>query len=536
MTTLEHVSNGVTSGARPAGHAARLQRLHARAMDLEIAGRATAADCVWDAVHDEIDRQSSASDARLVLDAHLACHHAWLAKQQLRAWRHLDYARRLCGRPGLQLEESRRQLGPLTASEIERRRERGEWDIALQLAIDLVNTHPDVPRYHDVLAQTRCESALARLEGKDSGRARRRNIRRLVSSLHALKKARIERPHTLSIFEAIARLHVAHAEALSGGGLLAESLVEAEAALTYWPDVPGGAALRTRLEGEMQQLRVQSAAKPDAPMGRGRRARFLEQQAAKGFRLVEAFRRSDEVRSAAEDLPIAGGRRLWETIGLHPLEAIDLRPLALDDAIQSVMAMAPIQSDIAACWQRVSEDNEYLRVLDGERVCAYISHRLFGTPFTPAPADVAPAAVAPVALHVDSPVRSREPFWLWLTSPRHLPVKLLILLAIGLTAAASVLGVRELRARQVRTEAFAALQKARSEGRHEAVLDAAERFLSAAALGRDWRVAEVEAAYSTALVRWFHDTAPSGADADRRLDRYRQLLGVTQDAQTQGER
>jgi hypothetical protein len=565
MTTLDQVSRGVTSGARSGGRAERLVRLRARAMDDELAGRATAADCVWDAVDDEIDHLFRSPDALTafagaiepaagqaggeadvrvsvwirssVLDAHLACYHAWLAKGHARAYRHLDYVRRLCARHDAHFHERRRQAGPLTAQEIEHRSERGEWDIAMRLALDLAHTFPDVPRYHDLLARLRCESTLAQIERKDNRRARRRNVRRLGSSLYALKKDRIERPHTLSMFEAIARLHVAYAEILSSGGQLAEALVEAEAAVIYWPDLPEGAALRARLESEMQQLRIQSAAKADAAMGRGRRARLLGQQAAKGFRLVEAFRRSDDARTAAEDRPIAVGRRLWESIGLGPLEAVDFRPLALEDAIQSVLAMAPAEaSGIADCWQRVSEDNPHMRVLDAERMREYLSHRLFETPFTPAPVDVAPANVAPATLQVEKPVGSREPLGLWVASRRHLRVKLQVLLAIGIVLIASVLGVREVRSRQARTEAYAALRKARNESRHEVVLDSAERFLSAAPWGRDVRVAEVQAAYDTALVRWFHEAAPSAAEADRRIDRYRQLMGVTPDAQPEGER
>ena len=65
------------------------------------------------------------------------------------------------------------------------------------------------------------------------------------------------------------------------------------------------------------------------------------------------------------------------------------------------------------------------------------------------------------------------------------------------------MGSSELRARGARTQAYAALRQARTEARFDAMLDAAEKFLSQRLLGRDARVAEVEALYSEALVRWF---------------------------------
>jgi hypothetical protein len=428
--------------------------------------------------------------------------------------------------------EHRQRIGPRTVREIRHRQANGDWRGALQLAADLARLFPEATQYVDVLSEMRAEGTIAQLHHRAKEPGRRQDARSLSKGLYELKKLRVDRPHHLGICKAIARLHVVRGETLAASGLLAEALVEAEAALTYYPDIADGMELRTGLETAMQQLRVQSAApeSEQVPLS-GRQAKLRQSQAAKGFRLVDAFRRSDEARSVREDLPVAQGRLIWESIGLGPLEAVDHRALALEDAIQTVVNAQPTHAgDLPAFWGRVSQDNSHLRELDSKRVCEYLAHRLFGSAFASAPADVPPSEVAPVALRVDVPVRSSEPFVYWLFSRRNLRVKWQVLAAIALTVIAVVVGLAEFQARTIRREAYQSLREARNQASYESMIDAAEKFLSQRVIGRDDRISEVEALYSEALIRWFNEMGPSPEQAERRISRYRQLLSIRTDS------
>jgi hypothetical protein len=543
--------------ARGSKRAERLLYLRKQAIHAETQGKQTAADFFWTEAHHElawlsrhpatwrsfVEAVPTCRDApgrgdtdalfrqfvrEAFVDTHLSWYEAWQSKVNLRAYQHLEYARRLVDLASLSYQERWQRIGPRTVAEIRYREHQQEWRVALRRAVDLVNLFPEVTAYVNLLCEVRVDAALAQLRRRGKAASRRQDERTLALVVYELKKLRIDRPHHFAIFNAIARLQMVQAEIMATSGLLAEALVEAESALTYSPDIAGGVELRTQLETAMQQLRVQSA-DPNAEQAavRGREASVRRQQAAKGFRLVDAFRRSDEARAVSEDLPVAHGRVIWENIGLGPLETIDHRPLALDDAIQTILHVPPADAgDLPMCWERVSQDNPHLRELDSGRICAYLSNRLFGTAFAAAPTDVFPSEIAPAALQVDTPVRSSEPFFPWLFSRRNRWVKLQMVMASVLAVVAIVTGLSEFQARAVRAEAYQALRQARNEASYESMLDAAETFLSQRIIGRDDRIAEVEALYSEALVRWFNEAGPAPEQAERRLSQYRRLLFV----------
>jgi hypothetical protein len=553
LSPLARWCSFATRGVRRVERAMQLRR---RAIDAEAQGHAVTADFFWTETHREFEQLARhpdwwrgyietidvANDTRAnqdaadlfracvryaLIDTHLACCDAWRSRDQGRAYLHLDYVRRLRALAGFSACEDREYTGPLTLEEIRFRQNAGQWATALSLVSDLVRRFPDVSEYQNCLAIVRGQATLAALTGADTRRGRRADARTLASGVFALKKLRLERPHNLATFDAIARLHLARAETLAADGLLAEALVDAESALTYAPGIAGGADLRTRLEAEMQRWRVESAAAADAPRTRNRDVRRRQQQTAKGFRLVEAFRRSDEARAVTEDLPVAQGRLVWESIGLTPLEAVDHRPLALNDAIQTIVNAPPShRNELVERWRHVSQDNPHLHALDENRVCAYLRHVLYAEPFVPAPADVAPISVRPVALAVNAPVRSRDPFMFWAFSRRNRLVKVQVFVAAVLAVMAMSMATREFQGRRDRDSAYASLHQARDEARYLSMLDAAEQFLSSRIIGADDRVAEVEGVYSEALVRWFNETAPPPEEAERRIARYRQLMSI----------
>lgn len=532
--------------------------LHYRlATDAETIGAERRADFFWMELHKQMSRFSESPELwRAVVDAanvpnmtvrlepedvyrrfvgevliesHLSFYEAWFKLGNPRAFRHLHYTRKLLDGAGFSVEQKRAAIGSRTVQEIELCEREGHWGTALRLAEELLRLFPEATAYQNKLARVRAGATLARLSEKDNFGTKEKNARTLAVGLYEIKKLRQEYPHNMAMFEAIAGLHMKRAEVLASAGMVADALVDVEAALIYWPAVEGGTELRTKVEDELQQLRVQSAAAdPKQRTKRGREAKLQSQQVAKGFRLVDAFRRSDEARAVEDDRSVALARRLWESIGLGPLERADLRPMALDDAFQTIFHAPPrTAAEVSSEWDRVSRDNPHLHILNAELVCSYLSSRLFGTAFTFMLLEPAPAEVPPAPLSVTGVMRSSEPFTYWLFSGRDVRIKLQGVLAIALAVVAVVLTTAEYSGRSNRTAAYEALRLARDQGNYETMLDAGERFLSVHIIGRDDRVAEVEALYSEAIVRWFNGTVPDQEAVDRRTARYRQLLSIS---------
>jgi hypothetical protein len=229
-----------------------------------------------------------------------------------------------------------------------------------------------------------------------------------------------------------------------------------------------------------------------------------------------------------DDQLVAQARTAWETIGLPPLAPIDHRPLALNDALQAIMQSPPSEpADLVACWHRVAEDNPHLRDLPATGIAAYLSHQLFGTLFIAAQTDVPLPRLTVGPLAVGAPRASSPPFLFWAFSSRNALLKLQLVAALVLVVVVSILGAREFQGRRVRNAAYSSLQSARKAASLEPMLDAAEQFLSVRPFAVDARVAEVEALYSEALVRWFSETGPAPEVANSRIRRYGELLAIT---------
>jgi hypothetical protein len=255
----------------------------------------------------------------------------------------------------------------------------------------------------------------------------------------------------------------------------------------------------------------------------------LADQAAKGFRLMDDYRRSEEVRAVEDDLPVARGRRVWEEAGLGPLERIDLRPLALQDAFDAIRHQPPADpAGIPAAWQWVSQDNPHLASLDAPRVHACLAKALFGmaqeSPQAPGPR--APAGAPPAPLVASPTRRSSEPFLPWLLSGESKWLKVQCLAALVLVVAGGWLATHEYSHREIRAAAWREIHRARKRGDYPRMIDSAERFLGHPVIGKDARTSEVESLYSEALVRWFSQEQPPPERSEPRLGRYRQLLGI----------
>jgi len=555
-------------GLDPAGRAGRLFLFHRLAIEAEMGGRFKRADFFWRETCRQLKRVTldpafwpevleslaiPADDPLQKLSADLSyvvisavfidTHHAWMhsymeqtpePNADSRAFVHLDYLKDYADLIELEVPAKQAMIGSATLLEIKASEHSGEWQCAENRARDLLHRFPEETPYQNVLAATYAAQANSRLKNGDRPAHNLKDATRLDRFIYKLKKLRLDYPHNLFIFDCIAQLHFLRAEKLAAAGQLAEALVDIQAALTYKTDYPMAEETRVRLEGEMQQIRIQMAA-PDeerAALSK-RKLKSMQTEAAKGFRLAESYKRTDEARTVDEDLRVAHGRCIWESVGLEPLARIDHRPLALVDAFETIFHSPPAEpTGIPAAWNLVSSDNPHLYSLEAERVFAYLNKRLYkdqnGNGVTDKAASESGFEVRndPAPFPLNESRHGDEPFFYWLFSRENKLLKVQCLVAIVLVLIGARLLLSEFSHRKVRDAAYQQIHEARLNQDYTAMLDAAEHFLDQPVIGKDLRKTEVEGLYSEALLRWFMQEHPADDDSVR-LERYRRLLDAT---------
>jgi hypothetical protein len=551
------------------GRAGRLFLIHRLALEAELEGRLRAADFFWRETHSQVaklgkepefwikvlDHITAAPDAPLrreperlsrlvtqeiVLDTHRAFMLGYLEQStqspqaDSRVFVHLGYMRSCAEYTGLDAEAWRKVLGPPTLLEISASESAGQLRRAEELAADLQRRSPAESSYQNALASAYVSHARATLKDGNSASKHLKDAATLARFIYRLKKLRLDYPHNIFIFDCIAELCRLRAEKLAAAGLLAEALAEVQAALIHHPDFVEAEETRARLEAEMQQIRVQMAApaseRSEVPK---RQLKVMQRQAARGFRLMESYKRSEEARAALEDLAAARARRVWESIGLEALAPIDHRPLALVDALETICHAPPADpADLPAAWRLVSEDNPHLSCLNPARIYAHLEGRLFGGEGAGSVGSQDRSALngegddALAPLRAAAPQRGGEPFFYWLASGENKWLKFQCAFAIVLVLIGGRLAIREFQHRSARATAYRQIHEARARQDYKGMLDAAESFLGNPVIGTDSRAAEVEGIYSEALLRWFLKEQPPPESALPRMERYRRLLGT----------
>jgi hypothetical protein len=542
-------------------HVGRLLYFHRRAIESESAGMMEAADFFWQQSTRQLKKLcdnpkhwqncvrslgGSMEDADHVLrllvrevfiDTHLAFRQSYLEREPVadprsRAYKHSDYARALVGLSDLPEAGRLAILGEASVQQIEAYRAEGDWNEAKAAAADLLQRFPSQTRFQDLLVAVIRGEALAKLPSFNKEVDAAAEAAWLAKPIYALKRLRFDYPHNLAIFGALAELYLRRTDGLAKAKKLADALAEVQAALTYqpgpeWPLAAEAEQRRADLEAEMQQMRVQaSAPENERPAISQGRLKALRKEASRGFRLMEAFKRSEEARAVQEDLVAAQARAIWEEIGLPSLERPDRRPLTLFDALSAVLHAPPAEpSGIARAWELVSLDNPDLVALDRDRIGSWLGRQIFGNALVTEPPPALSEAHLPIMKTAES-VGGREPFWYWLFSPEQAWLKAACAIALVLAIVASGFAGREFNNRRERSGAYAQMQTARESGNYVAMLDAAERFLAHPVLSRDSRVPEIEELYSEALVRWFNETDPPASESKPRIDHYRKLFGL----------
>lgn len=557
-------------GLDPAGKVGRMLWLRQQAVAAELDAQTHRANFFWREAHTQLRRLTAQPEiwsavlatqptvsagiapeelpVALAREVFLETHQAlWRGLAQTldvpparhRSYAHLDYLREMIELAGLTQAQQRAALVLPTLKQIGAEQEVLHWKRAEKLSTDLLRRFPDLGSCQTQYANLIFVKAITRLKPEKSEAKVLRNAKGLLRAIKRLKELRRDYPHNLVILELIGQLHYLRAVKLATGQLLSTALGEAQAALTYDPNLTEAITLREKLEVMMQELRVsmseavvKESEEPKAKLSlKGLRQR---REAARGFRLMDTFKNSDEARLIAEDVQVAQARQLWEELELGPLERIDLRPLALSQGLQAICEDPPAQAhELPARWQLVVATNSDFTELDGARICAYLQQRLFPTdeeaeakplpehPLAPATSDSELPTLIPVA----APRRLRgEPFWYWLFSRQGAWLKLQCAVAVVLLLTAGTLALREYRHRQVRAEAYREIHLAKDRMDFPRMVEQAERFLTQSTFGADAREAEVKALYSEALVRWVANQTAPLEQTDLHAQRYRALV------------
>jgi hypothetical protein len=516
------------------GKVARLLLFHRLAKAAELTGRFRRANFFWQEAHGQLQRLSAQSTpclASLVKEVFLNTHLAFCRElTEERASLHLDYIWQLIDRTALAQESKHELLAPATLRQISARQEAKQWRRAEKLAAELVAHFPTVDEYQDQLGAMLFNQTVSSLSDGDSQAKSLRDAETLQKGIDTLMRLRDDYPHNLTLMERLGHLHHLRAIKLTNGRRLAEALAEVQMALTFHPDLEAAQKTQQRLEQMMQDLRVQMATAAAERHAHPKKAyrrtdKRLKEEASKGFRLMDDFKRSAEAHLISEDLLAARGRRMWREIGLGPLEPLDLRPLVLYHSVQSILRdPPPMLEEVSRLWNQVAMANRDLAELDASPVCRYLSARLFGPEQGPAEPSAAQEE-SPTPVSASRRRLSSEPFLYWLFSGQGKRVKIQCAVAIVLLALAFGLMWREMSHRKSRDTAYSQLQEAREARDYRRIVEGAEAFLSHPVLGRDGREVEVKALYSEALVRWFVGQVPPQDQKDAHLRRYSSLMG-----------
>jgi hypothetical protein len=571
LNFLQRVS-GVWLNARK--QISRLLLFHRLALEAELGLRFVRADFFWIEVHRQLAQLSknptvwiAALDAiphignapirsspnlvfailveEVFLDTHQAFFNFWAKRGQTetqsdRTAAHLNWIRKIIDQTALSDSEKIEVLSPLMLYQLEAYRKTEDMVKAEGLALDLLLRFPEVTAFQNALADVYSGQARGSWCDDESKATNSSDATTIARGIYRLKRLRQDYPHNIFLFKKTAELLHLRAKRLTEDGLLAEALADVEAALTYQPEFVEANTTRTELENEMQKMRVEMAAAEGEPSGLVKQEEGVRrQQVAKGFRLIDSYRQSDEARAVANDLPVACGRRVWEALDLGPLERFDLRPLALEDALQSIYHIAPMNSTgLRETWERVSCDNPYLAKLDATRLYDYLGSHLFNLNSQTLNEEDSKEAgkfeslgngMQPDFTEIsisDHSFSGRFPILYWIFSCQDWRLKLQCVTAMILVFFFAQYSFTEYHNQQARASAYERLQEGKRDRDFLQMVKAAESFLSHPIIGKDLRRPEVEGLYSEALVRWFNQEMPPPEQAKEHLGRYREVMGI----------
>jgi polyhydroxyalkanoate synthesis regulator phasin len=552
----------------PPGRIGRLFLHHRMALEAELSGRCRRAQVIWNYVHNQLQKlcqdqatwEALVADlkqpgltvlgdpamlrARLVgevfLDTHCAFYNgriqagAPLAPDD-RAFDHLTFLENLLKFSELSSDDQLALLGPAKDNQITKYEEAGNWEQAIEISASMASKFPQAEPYQNKLGALVFAKTLSELSHGESHQENLADAKRLEYGIQRLHKFHLDYPHNVTLLDLLAYFHYLRAIKLGNASRVAEALVEVEKALIYNPSLEKGQETAEQLTEMMQTLQTQMEElereikyQPNTVLSEeGKR---LRKQARKGFKLLNAYRESEELKRTLNAVRRAHGRQIWRDIGLpEPADGWEDRATALLGALGEVFNRPPQdKGKVRAAWNKVAKSDPSLADLDADLIAAYLAYRLFGADaenFQPKP-DLPKPVDFPVLMAPDQEKRDWEPFGYWLFNKGDLRVKAQAGLAIILILVTGGFAVRELLHRNTRTAAYRQITQAVAHDDYLAMIQAAEQFFAATVLSlRDERDQRVKELYDQAMVRWFAGQHGGlNAEAQFHLKRYQALM------------
>jgi tetratricopeptide (TPR) repeat protein len=548
----------------------RLLKLREMAIDSERKGHYTRSDFLWRTIHRSLGELSGREEdwkrfvcdlcaqneaeivprlesirgsfvRELFVDLHIALYRGFLEIEEApgsehRCFVHVQWARKLV-RDCLQvpLEDIPETL-QATRHELQVGMRDKNWTTAWKLALELVRGSPaneELVESAQEIALTKLNSSLSKGESK---RDFTENAAAAQVGIQQLEEIRALVPNIPSVYHHIGELYCLRAVNLANSGELAEALESIQRAVTFNPAMEEAWQTRDKLiklmkdlQKKMEVILRQLRFQPNASLNSD--GEEMRRQSVLGLSLMENYANSRAPLVVQADRRRAQAQSVWKEIGFDAPGENEERAVTLLGALEEVAGKGlKSEARIRAAWQEVSTDNPELAALDAEAMVEFLAGRLLKGRRKPARRKQTsggermevprPAAIVPAAA---SRRASFEPPVLWLFAREAFFAKLLAMVALIAILTTALWGITEQRNRRTRDIAYEQVISNGRQGNRLAVLDAAERFLSARVSGEDAREETVRSYYDEAFVRWFVSQDRTTEASQKHLATYRVL-------------
>lgn len=368
-------------------------------------------------------------------------------------------------------------------------------------------------------------------------------VKALAPILAELKGIAAKMPELAPTYDALAELHQIRAIALANAGELPDALVEIEWALAASPDSESAQGIREQLQTAMQDLQkhvsqIEDELRSKPGMGLNEQGLRLKRQSDVGFAPANEFLQSAEAHQLGALASTARRKRFWRRIGLFwPATGGDAIHERLIFAMSNVLSASPDSpEEVTSAWNAEAAGDPDLLMLDARGICGFLTARARDEPWPDAsirPPDIpiATTDVLYMPYHAPGTSKGRISFGEWLRSRQDTGLKVRFAAIAALLALTYGVLHHERNLFADRSSALASLRKAAAEGDDAQVLRYAGDFLQARPATSDPRVPVVTEAYRSALVNWTANQESWGAEQQSVIDRYRRLVGHSQEAQ-----
>lgn len=535
----------------PMGKLGRLLQMREQALEAERTGRWQRADYFWQAIQEEL-RQFNEDDgfwqglfsslsyrgedapftdpaelqqrltAEVFIDTHCALFNGHVQETTTLAWNsrafaHFDFVKGMLDMVALSEEDLSGLLLTPSQSQAGLCQEAKQWEKGLEICEALLNYLPEHQSFQNLWVSFFLAQTLSQMRKGKSEKVGNRNAATLQRNIQQAHAKQRQFPYNLSILQLLGHLYHQLAINLANSGQLAESIVAAQKALTYYPTLEEAQKSRDSLIVMMQQLQVQFKS-VEQQLRTHRNARLnatgirMRDQAWKGLKPLERYVQSEEAKEGADRYFTAQGRWLWNVLGLPvPAKQRDEQARALMLAVSKVVAESPeTSSQVTEAWDQQVAEYPILAEIDRETIIGHLDKRLVSEGFDAVAeggvdAELRPPPYVPLIMGLaERRLRSTEPFAYWLFDKQNMRLKMLSFVAVVLLILVGSVAIREVIVRQAREGALTQVVAA-SEGQDDLVLiESAERFFSNKPLNRsEEQEAVVFELYTEAFVRWF---------------------------------